>query len=87
MIMAQARKDSFDITVKHEGVILELTNEEAQFLRDLMCHVGGTPSGSRRKHADVIGKALDLAGVNSLDWAITQREIRGSVIFADKGSF
>lgn len=44
--------------------VLELSEEEATFLRDIFWVVGGDPHESRRKHADAIDMALAGAGVD-----------------------
>ena len=43
-------------------VILELTENEASTLARILCQVGG-PSNTRRRHADAIRIALNVAGV------------------------
>ncbi len=46
-----------------EGVVLTMTQEEAETLRLLLHHVGGDPYKTRRGHVDAIRKSLDKAGV------------------------
>lgn len=52
--------------VTEEKVTLELTPDEAQFLRDVLYRVGG-PTDSRRRHSDDIAEALQRVGVERLD--------------------
>lgn len=42
---------------------LELTQDEAQFIRSVMSSCGGDSETSRRKHADAIETAMRNAGV------------------------
>lgn len=44
-----------------DTVLLEMTYEEAEFLRDLTGHVTGITSLSRRKHANRVNEALTKA--------------------------
>lgn len=61
-----------DLSKLHDGaplpktIKLELTCDEARFLRDVMCRIGGDPTTSRRKFADVIASALDGVGYKML---------------------
>lgn len=63
--MAHAEKTSIEVTTTVEGVVLELTPEEAQFVTDVMAKVSGSPDVSRRKHADAIYAAMHAAGYTS----------------------
>lgn len=66
MAKASPRKVSVPVTrmeEKLDGVVLELTQDEAQFVVDLLGAVGGSPTGSRRRHADAVDAALRKAGV------------------------
>lgn len=60
--MANATKREKVVVV--EGVTLELTANEAQFLADLTALIGGHPRRSRRRYADTINLALGKAGVH-----------------------
>jgi len=44
-------------------VVLEVTIEEAQFLADVFAVIGGSPTTSRRKHADAVSGALSRLGI------------------------
>jgi len=58
--MAHAEKN----VVTVESVVLTLTPDEAQTLKDLLYNgVAGSPHGSRRGIIDGIGEALSFAGV------------------------
>jgi hypothetical protein len=46
-------------------VELKLSRQEAQFLRDIVSNIGGSPQASRRKHADSIREALQGVGYDS----------------------
>lgn len=46
-----------------ESVTITLSEHEAQFLADILTHVGGCPDTSRRMHADTLSKALREARV------------------------
>lgn len=46
-----------------ESVTLTLSEHEAQFLVDILNHIGGCPDTSRRMHADSLSKALKGARV------------------------
>jgi hypothetical protein len=52
------------------NIALELTNEEAQFLADVLSFVGGAPEG-RRGHAERILNALRRVDVNFQDEKLT----------------
>lgn len=49
------------VTVIQQCLVLELTEDEAQFLKDLMGRIGGSLSG-RRRHAESISEALCATG-------------------------
>jgi hypothetical protein len=59
MAKAEKREEVVTTTTYH----LELTVEEAEFLHAMMGCVGGSPSKSKRGHADQIAVALNVAGV------------------------
>ena len=64
------------------GVLLELSNEEAQAVRDILGVVGGIANTTRRKHTDGVLTALEDAGY-IYDQA--RQDIKGDVYFkADK---
>ena len=44
--------------------MLEMSPEEARFLRDVLSRIDGDPSKSRRNIADKMAYSLDRAGVN-----------------------
>lgn len=58
--MAEASKVLIPVqkVVDEEFIQLNLTVEEAIFLRDIIWHVGGDPIASRRKHGDAIKNAI-----------------------------
>lgn len=83
--MAKAEKIvvTLPVTVMRSGEAVQLTlaPEEAQFLRDLMAHVGGCSVSTRRKYADEISRALGKAGVNYNHRPPELRDNSGSVSF------
>ena|ERR1700748_1819516 len=44
-------------------VIIELTREQAQFIFDVLQHVGGDPKTSRRRHAQEVLHTLGEEGI------------------------
>ena len=50
--------------IETQTVVLELTQDEAEFLAALVYVVGGDPALSRRRHADAIYAVLDALGVS-----------------------
>lgn len=60
--MAKASVDIQVQTIRTKAVTLLLSEEEAQFVADVLARVGGSPTGSRRKYQDGISRALDKAG-------------------------
>jgi hypothetical protein len=54
------------------GTVLELTPDEAKCLYDILQLIGGTPSTTRRRHADRIQSALREGGVipRKPEWAV-----------------
>lgn len=62
-------------------VVLKLTLEEATTLRLILGAVGGSPTVSRRKHADRIAYALDSAGFT--DGRFTRNGGSGGLAFGD----
>ena len=46
-----------------DGIQLNLTMEEAEFIKSVLRHVGGSPTLSLRKHSDNILRTLHSAGV------------------------
>lgn len=65
---------------KQDGVVLELTQDEAQFLMDILCCVGGSPSDSRRKYERSITDVLNEAGVH---WNRRQTDLSGVISCSD----
>jgi len=64
--------------VTDRTVRLDLTEEEAQFLSDVLHHVGGNPAKSRRLHEPAISDALA-----ELDIFPGAGDLRGSIYFED----
>lgn len=63
-----------------ESVMMTLTSEEANTLRDILANIGGCPDSSRRKYAEAIAEALDGAGITGTQ----RRDLRnGSSIYFD----
>ena len=56
--MAHARLGEIKTVTYDEGVILELTNDEAQMLRDVLAKVAGDYTKSRRRLAKSVSSAL-----------------------------
>lgn len=52
------------VTVQTTSIVLELTEDEAILLVDIFQVIGGDCHNTRRKLADVMGAALDDAGVD-----------------------
>ncbi len=46
-----------------KDITLLLTPEEAQFLYDVMCRIGGDPEKSRKRYADTIIEGLKANGI------------------------
>lgn len=59
---------------EYQAVVLEMDEDEAQFLRDVLARIGGTRE-SRRKHQDSLTEALEKAGV----YGGQARDIKGSI--------
>lgn len=55
------------VEVEPEKFVLTLTREEAEVLAIATWKVGGSPSGSSRKHFEAVDRALREAGVNGGD--------------------
>lgn len=82
--MATARKDTVvrEVVTKqrHDVTVLELEQDEARFLSELLAHIGGNTRTSRRKHQRAITAALADAGypaganASDLDGYITVAE-------------
>lgn len=67
-------------TVSHEEVvILEMSRDEAQALRDVCGHISGSQD-SRRRHADAIADRLHRIGVR-LDAPVD--DMRGGIACSD----
>ena len=52
--------------VTEEKIVLELSKDEAETLREILQYVGGDPTYSPRKHAESLLKALRDAGVGRI---------------------
>jgi hypothetical protein len=52
------------ITMAKPDICLTLTYQEAEFLGEILAHVGGKPKHSCRKHGDGIIAALQSVGVH-----------------------
>lgn len=48
---------------EYRAVVLEMNEDEALFLADLLSRVGGSPDETRRKHQDSLTEAFENAGV------------------------
>lgn len=46
-----------------KDITLLLTQEEAQFLYDVLCNIGGDPEKSRRRYANTIIEGLVANGI------------------------
>lgn len=61
-------------------VVMTLTEEEAQFLADVLSYISGDPKHSRRKHAEALFAALEDVGIhltpNVTDFADVSFQIR-----------
>lgn len=68
--------------VYREEVTLTLSKDEAETLRALLDHVGGSHSRSRRKHTSAISGALSRAGVILPYYEL--HENQRSIWFADQ---
>jgi hypothetical protein len=69
------------------GVTLDLTKNEAQFLADILCTIGGDPRKSRRKHADDIATALSGQGFHYVSrFNVENHDIRGRLDVNDEVS-
>lgn len=65
------------------SVVLELDNEEAQFIHDILWHgVTGSEKKSRRKYLSPILKALNSAGVEGNP--LTDVDFDGTIVFLDQ---
>jgi hypothetical protein len=60
-------------------VKVELTTDQCQFLIDIMQHIGGDPSNSRRKHAEGVEAALQRIGFSP--WQRCKDDCTGSIEF------
>lgn len=60
---------------------LDLTNEEAQVLRDILMFVGGSPTESRRGLADTIASALQRAAGSAYESNSKYIDIQGGISF------
>lgn len=50
-------------TIRVDVITLTLSSEEANTLRSILMHIGGSETKSPREHADSIATALNRAGV------------------------
>lgn len=62
--MAQTTKTNIEVVTTVEGVRLDITKEEAQFIADVTSKIGGSTQRSRRRHADALAAALRSAGIS-----------------------
>ncbi|TCC19934.1 hypothetical protein [Kribbella sindirgiensis] len=64
-------------------VVLDLSENEALFLADLLMYVGGCTKSSRRRHADSIKGALDRESIAS-DTDRRRADFDGRIYLADQ---
>jgi hypothetical protein len=79
MAKAERRDLNYEVVTKVEvrdGVVLELSPEEAKMLSAVMAGVGGDPVKSPRRHADSILSALANAGVGPV-FSYTDKTVEG----------
>ena len=62
--MAKAKKKTIEvpvtmIKVEKDGVILELTRDETEFLASVLSKIGGDPDNTCREHSNSIKEALE----------------------------
>jgi len=65
--MAKAQKETREreriVLEKYQAVVLEMSEDEALFLADILSRIGGNPELTRRRHQESLTQALKNAGV------------------------
>jgi hypothetical protein len=69
---------------KSSSIVLEINEEEAQFLKDVFGLIGGDPEKSRRNYADSLSSTLSGAGVFWKGTADDISDFAKSIHFKDK---
>lgn len=64
-------------------VRLDLSYDEASFLRNVCRKIGGSSAFSPRRHSDDIGRALDFAGIRVSDADRFTHLARGGLSYED----
>jgi len=67
---------------KADEVVLKLTKEEAEVIRDMAAKFGGVPTSSRRKHVETVVNKLEGLGFKRFDFNTADME-GGSIYFRD----
>lgn len=79
--MAEARRIPVPPPVR--GVQLDLTYDEACFLKNVLMHVGGSPDRSPRQHSDAISRALWNAEIRNPESDRFRHLQRGGMSYED----
>lgn len=86
--MAKVQKTIVDVevkqTVKEERYIMSLTRAEVDTLQHILSKVGGSPTESRREHAQAIYDSLTKVGIKYPEIGSEKDDAKGNIIYRDR---